>query len=158
MQLAATASRRRLLLWLQVTVLALGRLYVKLAANTALGQLFLPLLADVLSRSNEASLGISTTGLTIGQAISQTLSIGGAAGASAAGNRAAGQLSAADVAGAVVCALEGMASACVQQDKDTWLYDQALQLLLMMYRDPTPVGGCSPQIHLLLHLAVATSL
>eukprot|EP00878_Enallax_costatus_P012821 GHUV01013388.1.p1 GENE.GHUV01013388.1~~GHUV01013388.1.p1 ORF type:complete len:2087 (+),score=705.77 GHUV01013388.1:215-6475(+) len=122
-----------------VTVLALGRLYVKLADDPTLGQLLLPLLADVLSRSNEASLGMSTTGLTIGQAISQTLSIGGAAPA-AGGSNAVGQLSAADVAGAVVCALEGMASACVQQSKDTWLYDQALQLLLMMYREPTPLS------------------
>jgi hypothetical protein len=32
-----------------------------------------------------------------------------------------------------------MASTCVQQSSNTWLYEQALQLLLMMYREPTQV-------------------
>jgi hypothetical protein len=34
-----------------------------------------------------------------------------------------------------------MASTCVQQSSNTWLYEQALQLLLMMYRKPTQVSA-----------------
>jgi hypothetical protein len=52
----------------------------------------------------------------------------------------AGQVTQAEVAGAVVCALEGMASVCVQRGRDQWLYDQALQLLMTMYREPSQVG------------------
>ena len=40
----------------------------------------------------------------------------------------------------MVCALEGMASVCVQRGRDQWLYDQALQLLMTMYREPSQVG------------------
>ncbi|WIA31066.1 hypothetical protein OEZ86_001095 [Tetradesmus obliquus] len=128
-----------------VTALALGRLYVQLQADATLGQLLLPLLADVLcqgampSRSSSTGAGLSSS------------SGGGAAGAAGAG---AGSHSSsedgvggrwhqglsAEVAGAVVCALEGMASTCVQQSSNTWLYDQALQLLLMMYREPTQLS------------------
>lgn len=125
---------------MQVTVLALGRLYVKLSADFTLGQLLLPLLADVLSRcSTDCSRRGSHSTSTPGQTISQT--VGTADGR--AGAVVHVPLATADVAGAVVCALEGMASACVQLGRDTWLYDQALQLLLMMYREPTPVGCLS---------------
>lgn len=153
---------------LQVTVLALGRLYVQSQADPVLGKLLLPLLADVLSPTASRS-SVSSSHHTFGSA-------GGAAGALAlaAGTRSAdggsggvlnglgvcgrGAGLTAEVAGAVVCALEGMASACVQHYKDIWLYDQALQLLLLMYQEPTPVSAvlgrsCSDIIHMSLSLA-----
>jgi hypothetical protein len=52
----------------QVTALAMGRLYAKLEADNTLGQLLLPLLADLLTSSSSSSRGLRST-------------IGGAAGA-----------------------------------------------------------------------------
>jgi hypothetical protein len=129
---------------LQVTALALSRLYVKLQADAALGQLLLPLLADVLcqgatpTRSSPGGAGVSSSASAAG---------GVGAGSSAHSSSDDGVLGrrqqglSAEVAGAVVCALEGMASTCVQQGSNTWLYEQALQLLLVMYREPTQVSA-----------------
>jgi hypothetical protein len=142
--LTAAAASASAVVLLQVTALALGRLYVKLQADAALGQLLLPLLADVLcqgaapSRSSAASAGLSSSSGAAG---------GIGAGSSAQGSSEDGvggrrqQGLSAEVAGAVVCALEGMASTCVQQSSNTWLYEQALQLLLLMYREPTQVSA-----------------
>jgi hypothetical protein len=127
---------------LQVTALTLGRLYVKLQADAALGQLLLPLLADVLcqgatpSRSNAGGAGGGSSGSSAG-GIGAGSSAHNSSDDGAFGRRQQGL--SAEVAGAVVCALEGMASTCVQQSSNTWLYEQALQLLLMMYREPTQV-------------------
>jgi len=120
----------------------MGRLYAKLEADKTLGQLLLPLLADLLTSSSSSVSSRSATGSIAGLAL--PISSAGATGAGAAGAEAgrpaaAGQALPAEVAGAVVCALEGMASVCVQRGQDQWLYEQALQLLLTMYREPTPV-------------------
>lgn len=115
----------------------MGRLYAKLEADKTLGQLLLPLLADLLTSSSSSVSSRSTTGSIAGLAL--PLSSAGAAGAEAGGAAATGQALPAEVAGAVVCTLEGMASVCVQRGQDQWLYEQALQLLLTMYREPTPV-------------------
>jgi hypothetical protein len=141
---AAAAAAGTLVVWLlpQVTALALGRLYVKLQADAALGQLLLPLLADVLCQGAMPSRSSSTgSGMSSGAAAAGGAGAGGSAHSSSedgAGSKWQQVLSA-EVAGAVVCALEGMASTSVQQSSNTWLYDQALQLLLMMYREPTQV-------------------
>jgi hypothetical protein len=129
---------------LQVTALTLGRLYVKLQADAALGQLLLPLLADVLCQGATPSRS-STGGAGGGSSGSAASGIGAGSSAhnssddGAFGRRQQGL--SAEVAGAVVCALEGMASTCVQQSSNTWLYEQALQLLLMMYREPSQVSA-----------------
>lgn len=94
----------------------------------------LPLLSDLLTSSTN-SLNANTAASTDGAFL-----IDGGGGAAAAAAGAAGQPQVAEVAGAVVCALEGMASACVQNSGDPWLYEQALQLLLTMYREPTAVS------------------
>jgi len=113
----------------------------------------LPLLADLLSspseslRSNaskgEHSCAASGSGPWERDACSRDAckwcGPGNLAGRGALAGR--GCCSAAEVAGAVVCSLEGMASSCVQQSSDKWLYDQALQLLLSMYREPSKVSA-----------------
>jgi hypothetical protein len=139
----ATASAAALaVVLLQVTALALGRLYVKMQADATLGQLLLPLLADVLCQGAMPTHS-STTGTGLSGSGSAAGSAGGGAIAHSSSDDGAGgrwhQGLSAEAAGAVVCALEGMASMCVQQSSNTWLYDQALQLLLMMYREPTQV-------------------
>jgi hypothetical protein len=138
---------RAALLVLQVTALALGRLYAKLDADTALGHLLLPLLADLLHSCSDlppppaAAAGAVPGGAAAAAARGQLGSSGGAVPALPAAHAAAadGQPLPAEVAGAVVCTLEGMASACVQHGREPWLYEQSLQVLLTMYRDPTPV-------------------
>jgi hypothetical protein len=136
--------RHAWLCMLQVTALAMGRLYAKLEADTTLGQLLLPLLADLLtSSSRSVATRISTgsiAGLALAVGAAGAASSGTYGGADSASTAAAGQASPAEVAGAVVCALEGMASVCVQRGRDQWLYEQALQLLMTMYREP---GGVS---------------
>lgn len=118
----------------------MGRLYAKLEADNSLGQLLLPLLADLLtSASTAVSSNRSTTG-SIAAGAAGAGGAGAAEGAAAAAAAAAAQATPAEVAGAVVCALEGMASVCVQRGQDQWLYGQALQLLLRMYREPGPVS------------------
>jgi hypothetical protein len=137
----------------------MGRLYVKLEAETTLGQLLLPLLADLLT-SSSSSTPTTRSGTSSLAGLASTLSTGGALspavehGQSGAAATAAGQATAAEVAGAVVCALEGMGSVCVQRGRDQWLYEQALQLLMRMYREPSPVGCCHqrPQCRLLNEL------
>lgn len=129
----------------QVTALALGRLYVKLQADATLGQLLLPLLADVLCQGAMPSRSSSTgAGLSSSSGGGAASAAGAGAGSHSSSEDGVGgrwhQGLSAEVAGAVVCALEGMASTCVQQSSNTWLYDQALQLLLMMYREPTQVS------------------
>ncbi|KAF8068220.1 PI4KA1 [Scenedesmus sp. PABB004] len=130
-----------------VTTLCLGRLYVKVQADAALGRLLLPLLADLLTRSVAPGPGaraLSGSGAGGGGAGGGGAGADGADGGDADGGwdggYGAGQPLAAEVAGAVVCALEGMASACVAAGRDTWLYDQALQLLLLLYREPSPMS------------------
>lgn len=116
----------------------MGRLYAKLEADNSLGQLLLPLLADLLT---SASTAVSSTRSTTGSIAAGAAGAGGAGAAEgAAAAAAAAQATPAEVAGAVVCALEGMASVCVQRGQDQWLYGQALQLLLRMYREPGPVS------------------
>jgi hypothetical protein len=125
----------------------MGRLYVKLEAENTLGQVLLPLLADLLTSSSSSSTPSTRSGTGALAGLASTLSTGGApspavenaqSGARAAA--AGGQATAAEVAGAVVCALEGMASVCVQRGRDQWLYEQVLQLLMRMYREPSQVG------------------
>uniref|UniRef100_A0A383V936 1-phosphatidylinositol 4-kinase n=1 Tax=Tetradesmus obliquus TaxID=3088 RepID=A0A383V936_TETOB len=128
-----------------VTALALGRLYVKLQADATLGQLLLPLLADVLCQGAMPSRSSSTgAGLSSSSGGGAASAAGAGAGSHSSSEDGVGgrwhQGLSAEVAGAVVCALEGMASTCVQQSSNTWLYDQALQLLLMMYREPTQLS------------------
>lgn len=127
-----------------MTILALGRLYVMLSADPGLGRLLVPLLADVLHSSDQDV----SSNPTFGQAIRESIT-GATAGTSGPWRPLtnAGKLSSsgeqamtAEVAGAVVTALEGMASACAERSDDTWVYDQALQLLLTMYREPTVVS------------------
>jgi hypothetical protein len=130
----------------------LGRLYVKLRADEALGRLVLPLLADLLSCCSEAyeemPAGAATAALPSGVALGNGPHASVMPASGVEPNHQAGRgvlagrgcCSAAEVAGAVVCSLEGMASSCVQQSTDKWLYDQALQLLLSMYREPSKVG------------------
>lgn len=131
---------------LQVTALAMGRLYAKLEADNTLGQLLLPLLADLLtSSSNAVSIRSSTSsiaGIPLPLSVSTAGVTGPGAGSAdgAAVGAVASQATHAEVAGAVVCALEGMASVCVQRGRDQWLYEQALQLLMRMYREPGPVS------------------
>ena len=45
----------------------------------------------------------------------------------------------ADMAAALVCSLEGMAVAGAQHKDGSWVYEQALQLLMKLYREPTVV-------------------
>jgi hypothetical protein len=136
----------------QVTALAMGRLYAKLEADNSLGQLLLPLLADLLTSASSAVR--STTGSITAAAGAGAGAAGVADGAAAAA--AAAQATPAEVAGAVVCALEGMASVCVQRGQDQWLYGQALQLLLRMYREPGPVSSqCSVGLPPALRLCTA---
>lgn len=85
-----------------MVALTAGRLYTKLGADAALGQLLLPLLAVYLTNSPFCS---------------------------------------AEMAGALVCALEGMAAAAVKHSDGAWVYTQAVQLLLKLYREPTQVGA-----------------
>jgi hypothetical protein len=100
--------------------------YARLGADPALGALVVPLLCDPL--------------------------IGGAADAPSPGPRPrAGsrpQGPAPEVAGALVNALEGMACACAMAGgarsgggggEGEWSYDQALKLLLKLYREPSAV-------------------
>lgn len=137
---------------LQVTALAMGRLYAKLEADNALGQLLLPLLADLLTSSSRPVSTRSSTssiaGLALAVGAAGAVSSGTSGGADSASAAAAGQASPAEVAGAVVCALEGMASVCVQRGRDQWLYEQALQLLMTMYREPGGVSSLAWPAHL----------
>jgi hypothetical protein len=130
----------------QVTALAIGRLYAKLGADDALGHLLLPLLADLLSSADSDGGGSSGGGQAGAPAAAHAAASGprapAAVAAAAMHAHAAPATAAAQVAGAVVCALEGMASVCVQHGGDPWLYEQALQLLLTLYREPSPVSGC----------------
>jgi hypothetical protein len=87
--------------FMQVVALTAGRLYTKLGADAALGQLLLPLLAVYLTNSPFCS---------------------------------------AEMAGALVCALEGMAAAAVKHSDGAWVYTQSVQLLLKLYREPTSVS------------------
>ena len=156
----------------------MGRLYCKLHADEALGRLLLPLLADLLLRGSTSSTSRSSSNTTVGGSSSSNGNSSSAAAAgdnnlgypfllgtvvSAVGGGGQGSDAAglhhdhdgctASVAAAVVCALQGMASACVQQqrsDRDAWLYNQALQLLLMLYREPTPVGGAAARVDAVL--------
>jgi hypothetical protein len=136
--------RHAWLCMLQVTALAMGRLYAKLEADKTLGQLLLPLLADLLTSSSRAVSTRSTTGSIAGLALAVgaagAASSGTSGGADSASAAASGQAHPAEVAGAVVCALEGMASVCVQRGRDQWLYEQSLQLLMTMYREPGRVS------------------
>lgn len=86
--------------------LTLGRLYTILDADSQLGKLILPLLADTLTSDDR-------------------------------------EPQVPEVAGAVVCALEGMACASAQTGESGWVYEQALQLLLKLYKEPTMVSGGS---------------
>jgi hypothetical protein len=121
----------------------MGRLYAKLEADDTLGRLLLPLLADLLASSSAAIAAhrssSSAASSIAALALPLTASLSSGHEASSSGAAAGGPATPAEVAGAVVCALEGMAGVCVQRGRDQWLYGQALQLLLTMYRDPGPV-------------------
>jgi hypothetical protein len=92
--------------------------------------------------------------------------IGGAVDAASSGPRgrgaAPGGALAPEVAGALVNALEGMACACAMAGggrgvggEGDWSYDQALKLLLKMYREPSVVGMTSGGAGALRQAAVA---
>lgn len=131
----------------------MGRLYCKLEADNTLGQLLLPLLADLLTSSNSSSVSTRSNLTSLASLALPLQGVAGGAGAAAGGGgggyaagdygvaagAAGGNALPSEVAGAVVCALEGMSSVCVQRGRDQWLYEQALQLLLTMYRTPSPV-------------------
>ncbi|GBF91892.1 hypothetical protein Rsub_04997 [Raphidocelis subcapitata] len=108
--------------------LTLARLYARLGADPDLGALAVPVLSDPL----------------VGGAIDALSGAprppprGGGGGDPAAA--AAARAPAPEVAGALVNALEGMACACAQArggGEAAWTYDQALKLLLKLYREPS---------------------